>query len=117
MKHKMAALCLFLLLTRLPMALADGYVTFTVTNVTYSEGNSYASVSYDLTQGNPNPDGCQSSTYFLVAYTSSLPARESAMQAAILTAEVSGRPVQGYLSGCASALSGTTYPVVYYLTE
>lgn len=117
MKRKLAAAWLLSLLGHLPTAFADGYVTFSVTNVTYSEGNSYASVSYDLTQGSANPDNCQSSTYFLIAYTSSLPARESAMQAAILTAEVSGRPVQGYLSGCASALGGATYPVLYYLTE
>ena len=100
-----------------PIASADGSVTFTVTTITYSEGNSYASVSYNLTTGNPNPDGCQSSTYYLVAYTSSLPARENAMQAAILTAEATGRPVQGLLSGCAAAIGGTTYPVLYYVTE
>lgn len=118
MRSYVAACGLLLSLAVDSAVFASGSVTFTITNITYSEGNAYASVAYNLTQGSPNPDGCNASTYFLVAYTSSnLPSRESVMQAALLTAEVSGRPVQALLSGCAAGLGGATYPLVYYLTQ
>ena len=67
MRQIMVVLSLLTFLTYGPIASAEGSVTFTVTNITYSEGNSYASVSYTLTQGTPNPDGCGSSSYFLLA--------------------------------------------------
>jgi len=105
-----------LILTAAPQTFASGSCTLSVTGLTYSEGNTVLSVSYTVIQGSPNPDACQSSTYLVLAYTSSLPDREHAMQAALLSAYMTQRPVTALLSGCLPGVGGSTYPQLYYVT-
>jgi len=116
MNRKTLEVGLLLLATAAGQALASGSCTFTVTNLIYSEGNTVVSVAYSATQGNPNPDACQSSAYFVLPYTSSLPDREHAMHAALLSAYLTQKPITALLSGCQTGLGGSTYPVLYYLT-
>ena len=99
-------------------AIANGwYNNFKISQLQYSRGADGVLVVFSGGTGNPNPDGCDHSDRFLVAYTSANPMREKVMLSGITTAYAMGKNATVLLSGCVAGIGNSTYPVVWYFYE
>jgi len=94
---------------------ASGWYTDTVINqLQYSVGADGVHIQYLGGAGNSNPDACEVSDRFIMAYSSATPEREKAMLSGASMAFAASKKADIFLNGCMGGAGGKSYPKVYY---